>query len=106
VPLDKLLTVLNRKLEAYLDRDHQIGHSYLMGVKDLAELRFAWEHKIVPLLQEYFYGDGEKLQAVIGADFLRRETAATADDAERAIYRVQQIKGDAFAEALKKLAGL
>lgn len=28
VPLGKLLTALNRKLEAYLDRDHQIGHSY------------------------------------------------------------------------------
>jgi hypothetical protein len=27
VPLGQLLTALNRKLEAYLDRDHQIGHS-------------------------------------------------------------------------------
>ncbi len=53
VSLGKLLTALNRQLEAYLDRDHQIGHSYFMGLKDVADLRFAWEHKVVPLLQEY-----------------------------------------------------
>ena len=56
VQLDKLLTALNQKLEAQLDRDHQIGHSYLMGLKNLEDLRFVWEHKLIPLLQEYFYG--------------------------------------------------
>lgn len=70
VPLGNLLTALNRKLEAYLDRDHQIGHSYFMGLNDVADLRFAWEHKVRPLLQEYFYGDGEKLCDVLGRDFV------------------------------------
>jgi hypothetical protein len=50
---------LKRKLEAYLDRDHQIGPSYLVNLATVAELRFAWEHKVMPLLQEYSAGWGE-----------------------------------------------
>jgi len=51
VPLGQLLTALNRKLEVYLDPDHQIGHSYLMNLATVADLRFAWEHKVMPLLR-------------------------------------------------------
>jgi hypothetical protein len=49
-PYRKDSRALNRKLEAHLDRDHQIGHSYFMELNDVADLRFAWEHKVVPLL--------------------------------------------------------
>ena len=106
--LGKLLTALNRKLEAYLDRDHQIGHSYLMNLATVADLRFAWEHKVMPLLQEYFYGDGEKLLAILGAKCVQTETIKigngdSADD--RTIYRVQTIKDDTeFVQALRELA--
>jgi 5-methylcytosine-specific restriction protein B len=108
VPLGQLLTALNRKLEAYLDRDHQIGHSYFMGLNDVADLRFAWEHKIVPLLQEYFYGDGEKLQLVLGAKFILSETikVGTGDSADdRMVYRLRSITEDAaFVQALTELS--
>jgi 5-methylcytosine-specific restriction endonuclease McrBC GTP-binding regulatory subunit McrB len=40
VPLGQVLTALNQKLEAYLDRDHQIGHSYLMNLATVADFRF------------------------------------------------------------------
>lgn len=107
VPLDKLLTALNRKLEAYLDRDHQIGHSYLMNLETVADLRFAWEHKVMPLLQEYFYGDGEKLEAILGKKFVQTETIKVgngdgADD--RTVYRLRSITEDAaFVQALTEL---
>jgi 5-methylcytosine-specific restriction protein B len=108
VSLGKLLTALNRKLEAYLDRDHQIGHSYLMNLESVADLRFAWEHKVMPLLQEYFYGDGEKLLAILGSKFVQTETVkvGTGDLAEdRTVYRVCSITDDtAFAQALMELA--
>lgn len=108
VPLGKLLTALNRKLEAYLDRDHQIGHSYFMGLNDVADLRFAWEHKVMPLLQEYFYGDGEKLLAVLGPTFVQTEAVkvGAGDSAEeRTVYRVVTIADDAaFVAALTELA--
>jgi hypothetical protein len=100
---------LNRKLEAYLDRDHQIGHSYFMGLKDVADLRFAWEHKVMPLLQEYFYGDGEKLLAVLGKDFVAEQKIILGKDAaeeERIVYRLRDARPDnEFVEALQRLAG-
>jgi hypothetical protein len=108
VALGKLLTALNEKLEAHLDRDHQIGHSYFMGLKDVAELRFAWEHKVMPLLQEYFYGDGEKLQSVLGKDFVERVELRLADEPDvepRPVYRIKAgLPDEDFVRALRKLA--
>jgi hypothetical protein len=108
VPLGKLLTALNRKLEAYLDRDHQIGHSYLLNLATVADLRFAWEHKVMPLLQEYFYGDGEKLVAILGPTFVQTETIKVgAGDSvdDRIVYRLRNITEDAaFVQALMELA--
>jgi 5-methylcytosine-specific restriction endonuclease McrBC GTP-binding regulatory subunit McrB len=110
VPLGKLLTALNRKLEAYLDRDHQIGHSYLMNLATVTDLRFAWEHKVMPLLQEYFYGDGEKLVAMLGSEFVTTEKIVLGNDdsaEDRIVYRLRGMKPDeVFVEALKSLAGL
>ena len=105
VSLGKLLTALNRKLEAYLDRDHQIGHSYLMNLETVADLRFAWEHRVMPLLQEYFYGDGEKLQSILGKDFVEDREVPVQDD-KRTVYSIKAIKPDAaFVGALNLLAG-
>jgi len=108
VPLGQLLTALNRKLEAYLDRDHQIGHSYLMNLATVADLRFAWDHKVMPLLQEYFYGDGEKLLAILGPKFVQTESITLDDDDpsdERKVYRFSSITDDAaFVQALAQLA--
>lgn len=71
VNLSGLLKRLNDRIIALLDRDHQIGHSYLYGVANVAALRFAWYHRIVPLLREYFYNDGARLRAVLGSAFVR-----------------------------------
>jgi 5-methylcytosine-specific restriction protein B len=108
VPLGQLLTALNRKLEAYLDRDHQIGHSYLMNLATVADLRFAWDHKVMPLLQEYFYGDVEKLEAILGSKFVQTEgiKIGNGDSAdERVVHRVRSIAADAeFVQALAELS--
>jgi hypothetical protein len=70
IDLAAVLTKINERIVLLLDRDHQIGHSYFMNVKDADELHFNWYHRIVPLLQEYFYNDGERLHAVLGDNFL------------------------------------
>ncbi len=72
VDLNLVLTKLNERVALLLDRDHQIGHSYFLGLKDGRDLHFAWYHRIVPLLQEYFYNDGERVYAVMGDGFLRK----------------------------------
>ena len=60
-----LLRSINDRIVELLDRDHQIGHTYLMGVSTLEKLADAFRDQIVPLLQEYFYDDWEKLRQVL-----------------------------------------
>jgi len=66
IQLDKLLDAINQRIEYLYDRDHTIGHSYLMNVKTLEDLERVFRQKILPLLQEYFYGDWHKIQLVLG----------------------------------------
>jgi MoxR-like ATPase len=65
VNLEKLLEELNERICKELDADHQIGHSYLMKVKTLDELEFAWNNQILPLLREYFYSQPERLNNIL-----------------------------------------
>lgn len=74
VDLSRLLTVINARLEMLLDCDHHIGHSYFMnwGDEDKEQkLRQVFKNNIVPLLQEYFYGDPVKVGLVLGDKFVR-----------------------------------
>lgn len=60
---------LNTKIKILLDRDHQIGHSYFIKTKyaeaDINILKEIWFSEILPLLNEYFYCDWEKLKLII-----------------------------------------
>lgn len=64
--LKKVMNKLNQKIEVMIDRDHRIGHSYFMKVKNKEDLKKVWYKEIIPLLEEYFYGDWEKLELVLG----------------------------------------
>lgn len=66
INLRELLSKINQRINYLYDRDHQIGHSYLMGVENKTDLDHAFRNKIIPLLQEYFYDDWEKIQLVLG----------------------------------------
>ncbi|MBQ7675446.1 MAG: AAA family ATPase [Campylobacter sp.] len=65
VNLQELLKAMNERIEFLLDREHTIGHAYFIGVANLSDLRKAFKNKIIPLLQEYFYDDYEKIRAVL-----------------------------------------
>lgn len=74
VDLERMLKAMNGRIEKLLDRDYCIGHSYFMTIKDrkepLEELKFIFQNKILPLLQEYFYGDWGKIRLVVGKEFV------------------------------------
>jgi 5-methylcytosine-specific restriction enzyme B len=71
IDLGQLLTRLNHCIMALLGRDYQLGHSYFMDAKDTAELHFSWYHRVMPLLQEYFYNDPERLRVLLGDRFVQ-----------------------------------
>ena len=64
--LRALLEILNRRLLLLRDRDHLLGHSYLMKCQNLEDVRTALRDQILPLLQEYFYEDFGRIQRVLG----------------------------------------
>ena len=71
VDLSKLLETINQRIELLIDKDHQIGHSYFIGIEDIDGLRRTFKDKIIPLLEEYFYGDFGKIGLVLGGEFIK-----------------------------------
>lgn len=65
IDLQKMLTAINERIEFLYDREKTIGHAYLLDIKNLDDLKEAFQNKIIPLLQEYFYNDYEAIQAVL-----------------------------------------
>ncbi|WP_139921404.1 McrB family protein [Hymenobacter sp. DG01] len=72
VNLQEMLRAINARLEQLLDHDHCIGHALLMQVSTLDDLREAFRRNILPLLQEYFFGDWGKIGLVIGSPFIQQ----------------------------------
>jgi 5-methylcytosine-specific restriction protein B len=110
--LAQLLTRLNERIAALLDRDHRLGHSYFYSVRDLDDLHFAWYHRVIPLLEEYFYGDGARLRAVLGPAFVQKTQIHSATqkalgelyDGDTTRYIVGHLEGQEFIDALQALA--
>ena len=77
IDLEKLLIAINGRIEKLLDKDYCIGHSYFMTIKNrkqpLDELKAIFKNKILPLMQEYFYGDWGKIMLVIGKEFVLKK---------------------------------
>ncbi|GGX03976.1 McrB family protein [Aquimarina muelleri] len=70
INLQSILETINQRIETLIDRDHIIGHSYFMDIHSLEELTFVFKDKVIPLLQEYFYGDYGKIGLVLGKGFV------------------------------------
>lgn len=76
IDLVALLSTLNKRITALYDREHQLGHAFLMPVvkhvtdnhysSAVTELKNCFQNKIIPLLAEYFFEDWEKIRLVLG----------------------------------------
>lgn len=73
VNLRGLLEKLNTEIERQLDREHTIGHAYFIKCATLADIAAVFRNKIIPLLQEYFFDDYDKIYEVLGGKFFKRE---------------------------------
>ena len=72
INLKAILETINGRLEYLIDRDHLIGHAWLMKVHTKAELDDVMRDKIIPLIAEYFYDDRKKVVAVLGDGFFEK----------------------------------
>lgn len=69
INIKQMLETINRRITYLYDRDHQIGHAYFIPLKKNPSIELLCEiflNKIIPLLQEYFYDDWDKIQMVLG----------------------------------------
>lgn len=94
IDIERLLEQLNKRITILYDRDHAIGHSYFLPLKDnptIEHLGMIFENRILPLLQEYFYDNYERIQLVLG------DNQKTTDDHRFIIQKsdVYDLFGDA-----------
>ena len=73
IALRKMLGTMNERITLLLDREHQIGHTYLFGADTMERLSKAFQNKIFPLLQEYFFDDWPRIRAVLGGNNFVKE---------------------------------
>ena len=73
VNIGAMLKVINERIEYLYDREHTIGHAVFLEKKendkidiDINKLENIFKKNIIPLLQEYFYEDYEKIRIVLG----------------------------------------
>ena len=86
VDVGKMLRTMNERIEVLLDRDHCLGHAYFLPLKrnrKLDQLAAIFRQNVLPLLQEYFFDDAERIGWVLNdpnapssvEPFIRSETA-------------------------------
>ena len=79
INVGEMLKTINERIEYLYDRDHTIGHAYFIDVSDLKTLANIFKNKILPLLQEYFCDDWEKIRLVLGdSQFIKEKKSANA----------------------------
>ncbi len=67
--VQNILETMNKRIEYLYDREHTIGHSFFMKLnetKSMDDLKNVMLNSVLPLLQEYFYDDYNKIRLVLG----------------------------------------
>lgn len=78
VNIGNVLDIINRRIEFLFDREHTIGHAFFTSLKNedsnsIKRLANIFRNSIIPLLQEYFYDDYEKIRLVLGDNHKKDE---------------------------------
>ena len=75
IELEKLLTTLNARIQVLYDSEHTLGHAFFISASRMAKedeeeafklLKRVMKNKVIPLLEEYFYNDWQKIRLILG----------------------------------------
>lgn len=75
INLISILKEINERIEILIDKDHQIGHSFFIKAKTFDDLKSVFKDSIIPLLEEYFFGDFGKIGLVLGGEFIKAKSS-------------------------------
>lgn len=88
IDIPSMLTAINQRIEALYDRDHCIGHAYFTSLREVSDgearlvaLAQIFINRVIPLLEEYFFEDWQKIRLVL-ADNQKSETAQFVIDSQ------------------------
>ena len=96
VEIAPILEKINERITFLYDREHTIGHAFfikLIDSPDINTLGSIFEKSIIPLLQEYFYEDYQKIQLVLGDN--AKVDASTKFIKDEEVEVAEIFKGDA-----------
>jgi len=109
----RMLRTINHRIARLLGREYAIGHAYFLGLKaagDIRELRSIFQNRLIPLLQEYFFGQEGKVELVIGEDFFDRpavkNTTHTEPDWAPSRYEVHEDWSEYRSYSVRQPAGM
>lgn len=88
IDIIKLLKVINKRIELLLDSNHIIGHAFLMKVSSFQDIKNILEKKIIPLLEEYFFDDLQKIQMILN------DIDEDGNLVKNAIYNHEELESD------------
>lgn len=74
IDIKALLSTLNARIQALYDSEHTLGHAFFIPVvqeidspaEAFKKLKRVMKNKVLPLLEEYFYNDWQKIRLVLG----------------------------------------
>lgn len=90
VDLISLFETLNYRIELLLDSQHLLGHALFLGAKSANAIAGVITNSVIPLLEEYFYDDVQKIQLVFN------DLDDTGDLRANAIYLSDEIEADKY----------
>ncbi|MEZ9835356.1 AAA family ATPase [Vibrio breoganii] len=106
VDLEALLNALNQRIEILYDREHTLGHAFFINIKTFDQLVSVFQNKIIPLLEEYFFEDWDKIRLVL-ADNQKEAGLQFVSKQEQSNEQLKNLFGnnhqlDRFGEAITK----
>ncbi|WP_260261658.1 AAA family ATPase [Vibrio intestinalis] len=96
IDIEQMVRVINKRIELLYDREHTIGHSFFLSLNDtpsIEHLAEIFELQILPLLEEYFFEDWERVAMVLG-DHLKADASLRFVVEQFDANEVAQLMGD------------